>query len=134
MEQRIEDGLSPYRVFSRAEWAELRQDTPMTLTREEVTRVRSLHDLHLVDIGGKEGALASISFPDARVLLSELLRIGTPAATATCPHCAAPIGPGARFCPECGTSLHGPTACAKCGIDLPAGSRYCAACGSRVAA
>ena len=44
MEQRIEDGLSPYRVFSRAEWAELRQDTPMTLTREEVTRVRSLHD------------------------------------------------------------------------------------------
>ena len=44
MEQRIEDGLSPYRVFSRAEWAEPRQDTPMTLTPEEVTRVRSLHD------------------------------------------------------------------------------------------
>ena len=44
MEQRTEDGLSPYRVFSRAEWAELREDTPMTLTGEEVTRVRSLHD------------------------------------------------------------------------------------------
>ena len=44
MEQRTEDGLSPYRVFSRAEWAELRQDTPMTLTPDEVTRVRSLHD------------------------------------------------------------------------------------------
>jgi type I pantothenate kinase len=45
MEQRTpDDGLSPYRVFSRAEWASLREDTPMTLAPEEVTRVRSLHD------------------------------------------------------------------------------------------
>jgi type I pantothenate kinase len=44
MEQRTEDGLSPYRVFSRAEWAALREDTPMTLTPDEVTRLRSLND------------------------------------------------------------------------------------------
>jgi len=44
MEQRTEDGLSPYRIFPRAEWAERREDTPMTLTPDEVTRVRSLHD------------------------------------------------------------------------------------------
>jgi type I pantothenate kinase len=44
MEQRTEDGLSPYRVFTRAKWAQLRQDTPMTLTPDEVTRLRSLHD------------------------------------------------------------------------------------------
>jgi type I pantothenate kinase len=44
MEQRTEDRLSPYRVFSRAEWAALRADTPMTLTAEEVARLRSLHD------------------------------------------------------------------------------------------
>ena len=44
MEQRIEENLSPYRTFSRAEWAALREDTPMTLTSEEVTRLRSLHD------------------------------------------------------------------------------------------
>ena len=44
MEQRTDDGLSPYRVFSRAEWAARREDTPMTLTPDEVTRVRSLHD------------------------------------------------------------------------------------------
>jgi type I pantothenate kinase len=45
MEQRtIDDGLSPYRIFPREEWAERREDTPMTLTPEEVTRVRSLHD------------------------------------------------------------------------------------------
>jgi type I pantothenate kinase len=44
MEQRTEEIISPYRTFSRAEWAELREDTPMTLTPEEVTRLRSLHD------------------------------------------------------------------------------------------
>ena len=44
MEQRAEDNLSPYRTFSRAEWAALREDTPMTLASEEVTRLRSLHD------------------------------------------------------------------------------------------
>jgi type I pantothenate kinase len=44
MEQRTDDELSPYRVFSRAKWAQLREDTPMTLTPDEVTRLRSLHD------------------------------------------------------------------------------------------
>jgi len=44
MEQRTEDGLSPYRIFPRAEWAGLRADTPMTLQPDEVTRLRSLHD------------------------------------------------------------------------------------------
>ncbi|HEV7803749.1 MAG TPA: type I pantothenate kinase, partial [Burkholderiales bacterium] len=44
MDQRADDRLSPYRTFSRAEWAALRDDTPMTLTSDEVTRVRSLHD------------------------------------------------------------------------------------------
>lgn len=44
MDQRADDRLSPYRIFSRAEWAALRDDTPMTLTADEVTRVRSLHD------------------------------------------------------------------------------------------
>src|SRR5258707_3346677 len=44
MEQRTDDGVSPYRVFTRAEWAERREDTPMTLTPDEVTRVRSLND------------------------------------------------------------------------------------------
>jgi type I pantothenate kinase len=44
MEQRTEDGLSPYRIFPRPEWAALRADTPMTLMPDEVTRLRSLHD------------------------------------------------------------------------------------------
>ncbi|MEA2993477.1 MAG: type pantothenate kinase [Alphaproteobacteria bacterium] len=44
MEQRTQDQLSPYRIFSRAEWAALRDDTPMTLTAAEVARLRSVHD------------------------------------------------------------------------------------------
>ena len=44
MEQRTDENLSPYRTYSRAQWATLREDTPMTLTAEEVTRLRSLHD------------------------------------------------------------------------------------------
>jgi type I pantothenate kinase len=49
MDQRIEvaspeDDLSPYRVFSRDEWARLRADTPLTLTAEEVLRLQSLND------------------------------------------------------------------------------------------
>jgi type I pantothenate kinase len=44
MEQRTQDQLSPYHIFSRAEWAALRDDTPMTLTAAEVARLRSVHD------------------------------------------------------------------------------------------
>jgi type I pantothenate kinase len=36
--------LSPYRTFSRAEWAHLRADTPLTLSAAEVDRLRSLND------------------------------------------------------------------------------------------
>jgi type I pantothenate kinase len=42
---RERDGdLSPYRVFTREEWAKLRADTPMTLTADEVMRLQSLDD------------------------------------------------------------------------------------------
>jgi type I pantothenate kinase len=44
MEQRTESHLSPYHVFSRGEWAARREDAPMTLTPDEVVRLRSLHD------------------------------------------------------------------------------------------
>ncbi|PLX38210.1 MAG: type I pantothenate kinase [Hyphomicrobiales bacterium] len=40
----VEDALSPYREFSKQEWARLRADTPMTLARDEVKRLRSIND------------------------------------------------------------------------------------------
>ncbi len=35
---------NPYRIFSRAEWAKLRDDMPMTLAADEIAALRSMHD------------------------------------------------------------------------------------------
>src|SRR5213596_1661901 len=35
---------NPYRIFSREQWARLRDDTPMTLEPGEFSRLRSMHD------------------------------------------------------------------------------------------
>lgn len=39
-----QDKYSPYRFFSAEEWASFRADTPLTLTEDEVRRIRSLND------------------------------------------------------------------------------------------
>jgi type I pantothenate kinase len=36
--------LSPYRHFTRAEWATLRADTPLTLTRDDLVKLQSIND------------------------------------------------------------------------------------------
>ena len=41
----LEGELSPYRVFHREEWAALRADTPLTLTLDDLARLKSLNDL-----------------------------------------------------------------------------------------
>ena len=35
---------NPYRIFSREQWAALRNDTPMTLEPGEFDQLRSMHD------------------------------------------------------------------------------------------
>lgn len=42
MDRPVDPGLSPYRTFSRTEWAQLRRDTPMTLRPDEITRLEGL--------------------------------------------------------------------------------------------
>ena len=44
MDQASPIAVSPYRVFSRQEWASLRADPPMTLTDEDIARLQSLSD------------------------------------------------------------------------------------------
>ena len=39
-----EQQYNPYRIFSREQWAHLRDDTPMTLEPGEFSRLRSMHD------------------------------------------------------------------------------------------
>ncbi len=43
MDQKIAE-LSPYRTFSRSQWAQLRADTPLTLNAEELEELRGLND------------------------------------------------------------------------------------------
>lgn len=47
MDERVQsemEDISPYRHFSRAEWAALRADTPLTLTIDDLTRLQSIND------------------------------------------------------------------------------------------
>ncbi|MBB5048468.1 type I pantothenate kinase [Rhodopseudomonas rhenobacensis] len=44
MDARAEQIYNPYRVFTRAQWAKLRDDTPMTLDAEEIAALRSMYD------------------------------------------------------------------------------------------
>ncbi|MBY0613459.1 MAG: type I pantothenate kinase [Beijerinckiaceae bacterium] len=54
--------LSPYRLFSRSEWASLRADTPLTLNADDLSKLRSLNDpISLEEI-------AEIYLPLARLL------------------------------------------------------------------
>ena len=57
-----DDGLSPYRVFTRDEWAQLRADAPMTLTADEVMQLQSLNDTISLD------EVAAIYLPLSRLL------------------------------------------------------------------
>lgn len=45
MDARLEQQqYNPYRIFSRAQWAKLRDDTPMTLDAAEISALRSMYD------------------------------------------------------------------------------------------
>lgn len=52
----------------------------------------------------------------------------------TCPQCAQPTLPGARFCTSCGTRLPEVSRCDSCGGDLPPNARFCVGCGAPVEA
>lgn len=41
---RADQQYNPYRVFSRAQWAKLRDDTPMTLDAGEIAALKSMYD------------------------------------------------------------------------------------------
>ena len=44
MSARVETTHNPYRMFSREQWAALRNDTPMTLAEPEIAALHSMHD------------------------------------------------------------------------------------------
>ncbi len=51
MEMKVDPGLSPFRNFTRAEWAALRADTPQPLRDDEIARLQGLNDrLHMAEV------------------------------------------------------------------------------------
>ncbi len=48
----------------------------------------------------------------------------------SCPSCKAAVPQGAKFCPECGTSMQ--VACPKCKQSNPRGSKFCQECGEKL--
>lgn len=54
--------ISPYRVFSRDEWAHLRADTPLTLTVDDIEKLQSINDPISLD------EVVSIYLPLSRLL------------------------------------------------------------------
>lgn len=44
MERAVKQQVSPFMTFTRAEWADLRADTPLTLTEDEVQHLRGLNE------------------------------------------------------------------------------------------
>ena len=44
MSDRQPKEFSPYRVFSRTEWARLRADTPMTLTEDDIAQLGGINE------------------------------------------------------------------------------------------
>lgn len=53
---------------------------------------------------------------------------GAPAGGPPCPKCGIVVGSGARYCPQCGTSLV-PGTCAACNATLTVGAKFCPNCG-----
>src|SRR4029450_6191805 len=80
--------LSRYQAFTRAEWARLRADTPLTLTEADLAQLRGLNDR------GSLTGVGDIYLPVSRLLS---LHIGAgqalPRATATFLGAAAPKVP-----------------------------------------
>lgn len=51
--------------------------------------------------------------------------------TGGCPQCGAPLVPGAKFCPECGTKLSTAKFCIECGSQILPNAKFCPECGAK---
>ncbi len=76
---------------------------------EALLLIRSLQDLFLFDLAGREAVVASVDMEGMRKLVGQLLSLdgmaADPGAMRSCPACAARIPATAAVCPECGMAL-----------------------------
>jgi RNA polymerase subunit RPABC4/transcription elongation factor Spt4/cell division protein FtsL len=82
------------------------------------------------------GAIVELQAEIARVKEEKTEPATAPSGAAVvCPSCGAQVGPGKKFCPECGGKLDAAPAskaCASCGAQIPADVKFCPECGSPV--
>lgn len=57
-----------------------------------------------------------------------------PQAGSTCAKCNAGLAAGAKFCPECGTSVPAQLLCPACSKPVAAGAKFCQECGKQLSA
>ena len=107
--------------------------------------MRSMQDIFMIDLGGKEGVIASVSLENLETLIktvltppAALLAGSAPAAAPepdTCVKCGQALAPGAKFCPSCGHKVGAAATkatCTSCGAPLAPGAKFCAKCGAPV--
>ncbi len=76
------------------------------------------------------GGRGAVAVPGTRTVVAPATGPGD---AATCPFCAALVGAGQQFCPQCGRRLgapgSGPT-CARCSSPVGLATKFCAVCGA----
>lgn len=114
--------------------------------------MRSLQDILMYDLGGREAVITSVTIENLRALLANVLTppahvlkpraadmsVSTPEAGDSCGQCGTRLEPGAKFCPSCGNKTtaaktarerKGAKTCSKCGAKLNETAKFCANCG-----
>ena len=95
------------------------------------------------DIGQSLGSSSGAGFGSGMVLIPQVMnaQMQSPmmqpqVAMVPCPKCGNQVQQGARFCPNCGTTMApqaATTPCPNCGKPVAVGAKFCPECGQKIA-
>ena len=95
------------------------------------------------DIGQSLGSSSGAGFGSGMVLIPQVMnaQMQSPVmqpqvAMVACPKCGNQVQQGARFCPNCGTTMApqaATTPCPNCGKPVAVGAKFCPECGQKIA-
>ena len=100
---------SPYRVFPREEWAALRADTPLTLTEDDVRRLRFIRSAQMAGFTLEEiGELLALDASADRARAREIAHIRITALDAKLAELTAARAALSRLAEQCSAGDAGP--------------------------
>lgn len=96
------------------------------------------------DIGQSLGSSSGAGFGSGMVLIPQVMNaqmqqapmMQPQVAMVACPKCGNQVQQGARFCPNCGTTMApqaATTPCPNCGKPVAVGAKFCPECGQKIA-